>query len=290
MRCSTLSGFAGEPLAGTAATATAWLCLEQPGPWGRDALVQSHLDPELGAELSRRAAGTGVRILLIRRPGKHADTHAGGSRRVYLASTEPGASWLEQADLDAPEEALELDFEALGQGRSTAFGTPVADPLLLVCTNSKRDVCCALYGRPIATALNLWECTHTGGHRFAPTGVLLPTGHLYGRLDHELAEHVVTKGIVADRCRGRSCFTPRGRARVAGDAGRTAGAAAPGQLREVPGHLGRAGGDGDRRAGEDLPLAWAGCPGRSTSTARPASASRPSPPVTPPSTPGRSTS
>ncbi|MEU0881314.1 sucrase ferredoxin [Lentzea sp. NPDC005914] len=210
MRCSTLSEFAGEPLAGTAATATAWLCLEQPGPWGRDAIVQSHLDPELGAELQRRAAGTGVRILLIRRPGRHADTHVGGSRRLYLASTKPGASWLEQADLDSPEEALELDFTALGQGRSTAFGTPVADPLLLVCTNSKRDVCCALYGRPIATALNLWECTHTGGHRFAPTGVLLPTGHLYGRLDHQLAERVVTEGIVADRCRGRSCFTPRG--------------------------------------------------------------------------------
>ncbi|MFC3893922.1 sucrase ferredoxin [Lentzea rhizosphaerae] len=210
MRCSILSEFAGEPLAGTAATATAWLCLEQPGPWGRDALLESHLDPDLGAELQRRAAGTGVRILLIRRPGKHADDHQPATRRVYLASTKPGASWLEQADLAAPEEALELDFEALGAGRSTAFGTPVHDPLLLICTNSKRDVCCALYGRPIATALNLWECTHTGGHRFAPTGVLLPTGHLYGRLDHQLAERVLTEGIVADRCRGRSCFTPRG--------------------------------------------------------------------------------
>lgn len=210
MRCSILSDFAGEPLAGTAATATAWLCLEQPGPWGRDALLESHLDPDLGAELQRRAAGTGVRILLIRRPGKHADDHLPATRRVYLASTKPGASWLEQADLAAPEEALELDFEALGAGRSTAFGTPVRDPLLLICTNSKRDVCCALYGRPIATALNLWECTHTGGHRFAPTGVLLPTGHLYGRLDHQLAQRVLTEGIVADRCRGRSCFTPRG--------------------------------------------------------------------------------
>src|SRR5689334_25354628 len=99
MRCSTLSGFAGEPLAGTAATATAWLCLEQPGPWGRDALLESHLDPDLGAELHRRAAGTGVRILLIRRPGKHADDHQPATRRVYLASTQPGASWLEPADL-----------------------------------------------------------------------------------------------------------------------------------------------------------------------------------------------
>ncbi|WP_434444670.1 sucrase ferredoxin [Lentzea sp. E54] len=210
MRCSILSEFAGEPLAGTAATATAWLCLEQPGPWGRDALLESHLDPELGAELQRRAEGTGVRILLIRRPGKHADDHVPARRRLYLASARPGASWLEQADLATPEEALELDFAALGAGRSTAFGTPVHDPLLLICTNSKRDVCCALYGRPIATALNLWECTHTGGHRFAPTGVLLPTGHLYGRIDHQLAERVVTEGIVADRCRGRSCFTPRG--------------------------------------------------------------------------------
>ncbi|WP_329791749.1 sucrase ferredoxin [Lentzea sp. DG1S-22] len=210
MRCSTLSDFAGEPLAGTAATATAWLCLEQPGPWGRDALTESHLDPELGAELARRAAGTGVRILLIRRPGRHADDHVPATRRLYLASTKPGASWLEQADLASPEEALELDLEALGAGRSTAFGTPVHDPLLLICTNSKRDVCCALYGRPIATALRLWECTHTGGHRFAPTGVLLPTGHLYGRIDHRLAERVVTEGILADRCRGRSCFTPRG--------------------------------------------------------------------------------
>lgn len=210
MRCSILSDFAGEPLAGTAATATAWLCLEQPGPWGRNALTESHLDPELGAELQRRADGTGVRILLIRRPGRHADDHVPARRRLYLASTKPGGSWLEQADLAAPEEALELDFEALGAGRSTAFGTPVADPLLLICTNSKRDVCCALYGRPIATALHLWECTHTGGHRFAPTGVLLPTGHLYGRIDHQLAQRVVTEGIVADRCRGRSCFTPRG--------------------------------------------------------------------------------
>ncbi|MEU7478762.1 sucrase ferredoxin [Lentzea sp. NPDC042327] len=210
MRCSVLADLAGEPLAGTAATATAWLCLEQPGPWGRDALLDSHLDRELGAELHRRASGTGVRILLIRRPGRHADTGVPARRRVYLAATTPGASWLEQADVGAPEELLELDFAALGAGRSTAFGTPVHDPLLLVCTNSKRDVCCALYGRPIATALNLWECTHTGGHRFAPTGVLLPTGHLYGRLDHDLAERLTTKGVSAERCRGRSCFTPRG--------------------------------------------------------------------------------
>ncbi|GLZ28337.1 sucrase ferredoxin [Lentzea sp. NBRC 105346] len=198
-----------EPLAGTAASASAWLCLEQPGPWGRDALVESHLDPMLGAELSRRASAAGVRMLLIRRPGRHADTHEPVRRQVFLASTAPGASWLEQAVLAAPEELLELDFAALGAGRSEAFGTPVSSPLVLVCTNSKRDMCCALYGRPIASALDLWECTHTGGHRFAPTGVVLPTGYLYGRLDLDLAVRLTAGEIVADRCRGRSCWSPQ---------------------------------------------------------------------------------
>ena len=28
----------------------------------------------------------------------------------------------------------------------------------------------------------VWECSHTGGHRFAPTGVLLPYGQAFGRL------------------------------------------------------------------------------------------------------------
>ncbi|MFD1149419.1 sucrase ferredoxin, partial [Saccharothrix hoggarensis] len=221
-RCAAISASLHEPQAGTAATAAAWLCLEQPGPWGRDALTQSRLDPRLGAELARRAADTGVRVLLIRRPGRHADTHHDTSRRVYLAATTPGRAWLEQADVATPDALLDLDFAALGAGRSPGFGTPAAHPLLLVCTNSRRDVCCALRGRPLAEDLAaarpdaVWECTHTGGHRFAPTGVLLPTGYTYGRLDPELARRLLDDAarghVVTDRCRGRSTHTPHGQA------------------------------------------------------------------------------
>ena len=218
-RCSAISADLAEPQAGTAAVATAWLCLEQSGPWGRDALLDSHLDPALGAELVRRTAGTGVRVVLIRRPGRHADEHVPQRRRVYLASCRPGDTWLEQADVSSPEELLELDFAALGAGRSTGSGTPVATPLLLVCTNGRRDVCCALFGRPIAAELAarhpdaVWECTHTGGHRFAPTGVLLPSGYLYGRLDTEFGESLLTSpDVVVDRCRGRSSWSKVGQA------------------------------------------------------------------------------
>jgi hypothetical protein len=72
---------------------------------------------------------------------------------------------------------------------ASAPGAQPAEPVLLVCTNGRRDVCCALRGRPVAleaAALapqRVWESSHTGGHRFAPTGVLLPHGVALARLD-----------------------------------------------------------------------------------------------------------
>jgi hypothetical protein len=215
--CSAASEQLAEPLAGTSALAMHWLCLEQPGPWGRDALAESHLDHVISEELMRRSAGTGVRVLLIRRPGAHADTHAPRPRQVYLASTQPGATALEHATVHDPKELLDLDFAAIGAGRPAGLGTRLADPLLLVCTNGRRDVCCALLGRPIAGDLAerrgtaIWECTHIGGHRFAPTALVLPSGYSYGRLDVAAAESVLTAAargeVVLSGCRGRSTWS-----------------------------------------------------------------------------------
>ena len=62
-------------------------------------------------------------------------------------------------------------------------------PLWLVCTNGRRDRCCAEIGRPITAALAerwpeaTWETTHLGGHRFSGTLLALPSGHTLGRLD-----------------------------------------------------------------------------------------------------------
>ncbi len=217
--CSALSRALDEPFAGSAATATAWLCLEQPGPWGRDALTQSHLDTGLAGELATRAAGTGVRVVLIRRPGPHPDRHRPAPRRVYLAHTAPGTSFLRAATLADPKQLLDLDFTAAGAGSDGGLGDAPAGPLLLVCTNGRRDVCCAVAGRPVASGLAdefgdaVWECTHIGGHRFAPTALLLPTGYTYGDVNVERGRALLTEpGVITDRCRGRSTFAPAGQA------------------------------------------------------------------------------
>ncbi|MEV1063098.1 sucrase ferredoxin [Streptomyces sp. NPDC050263] len=227
--CATVSRNLGEPISGTAATARTWLLLEQPGPWGADALTSSHLDPALGRALEAAAKDTGVRIALIRRPGRHADPGMPPPvRHVYAAHTTPGGIWLHSATTTDPGRLLDLDMAALGRGEPHTFdralqGRPhTGDPLALVCTNGKRDRCCALLGRPLAAELaasgvqGAWEVTHLGGHRFSPTLLVLPHGYAYGRAEaHTVKEvlHGVQEGrIVVEGCRGSSAWERPGQA------------------------------------------------------------------------------
>ncbi|MGW8399791.1 sucrase ferredoxin [Streptomyces lydicus] len=214
--CATASREADEPLAGTAATARTWLLVEQTGPWGAKALTASHLDPALGRALEAAAKGTGVRVALIRGPGRHADRHRATRHRLFLAHTAPGRSWVRTITVADPQTALGLDFAALGAGEHGDLWEPyTGEPLVLVCTNGKRDRCCALLGRPLAAELaaagaEVWEVTHIGGHRFAPTLFVLPYGYAYGRSSLSLAADAVAAArrgrIALDHCRGRSTW------------------------------------------------------------------------------------
>lgn len=222
--CSTFSARLSEPLAGTAPVAASWLAVEQPGPWGARALTESHLDQDLGAQLGQRAEGTGVRIALIRRVGHHALTGADAPRRVLICDTRPGTAAVRSFTVTDPRELLDLDLSALGSGRLEA-GEPHPDPLLLVCTNGKRDRCCASLGRSLALELTesgalpgaeVWEADHLGGHRFAPTALVLPTGYVYGRLDAATATAAVDAAargrVAAEHARGRSTWSRPGQA------------------------------------------------------------------------------
>jgi hypothetical protein len=227
-RCATVSRSLEEPVSGTAATATTWLLLEQPGPWGAKALASSHLDPALGRALEAAAEGTGVRIALIRRPGRHADLGRTAMRQVYAAHTVPGNTWLRSATTCDPEQLRALDFAALGAGDHRSFDVALRaqaypdGPLALVCTNGKRDRCCALLGRPLAAELaasgvrGTWEVTHLGGHRFSPTVLVLPYGYAYGRAEaHAVKEvlHGAREGrVVVEGCRGCSAWERPGQA------------------------------------------------------------------------------
>lgn len=213
--CSALSAL-DEPLPGTAATAPGYVCLEFPSGWGRDVLDGTALGPELAAELSARADAAGVRFMFIRRPGRDV---VRATRTVLLARTEPGATWCERLEITHPAELLDIVPQVVA-GPALGLGTPVDAPVVLVCAHGKRDQCCAVLGRPVAAALAaefgdaVWECSHTGGHRFAPSMILLPTGYTYGRLDAAQSADAVraaTAGrVYLPGLRGRSTWDASG--------------------------------------------------------------------------------
>jgi Sucrase/ferredoxin-like len=184
-RCSVASRRSGEPLAGTAPTETAYLFVEYAGAWGRQALAESRLPEEVRELL---AGVPGVRIQLIRRHGGI----SGPGVRIFTALVTGTGVRVETAVLDDIAGLHDLDLATLAAGGSLGL-TPYDGDLLLVCTNGRRDLCCAELGRPVTAALAArwpeatWETNHLGGHRFAATLLALPSGVTLGRLDHESA-------------------------------------------------------------------------------------------------------
>ncbi len=220
-RCSVRALARGDSAVATASPVQRWLLIEQPGPWGRDALTESRFDREVAAPLARRARAENVRLLLVRRPGgRLADS---GHRWAYADSRrgQEGLWWSVRTS----------DADLLSAPWDGSVGEPTSRPTYLVCTHGGHDACCALRGRPLARALpapDVWECSHLGGDRFAANVVVLPHGFYYGQVPGDGGE------LVRAHERGQVALTwLRGRAGVAAP-----GQAAQHYAREALGLLG----------------------------------------------------
>lgn len=210
-RCAAASVARDDDLAGTASTVRSFLLVEHAGSWGVDALRDARLPEGLGDHLARSGRSAGVRVLLVRRPGRRAEQ---AGVRVFAARAAGADSWLEAGTLGTVDDVRGLDLAALGGGRSLGLD-PFDDPLLAVCTHGRHDACCAERGRPVALALArsrhaeaVWECSHIGGDRFAGNLLVLPRGLYYGRVDPdaalEVADAAVDGRVSLDHLRGRS--------------------------------------------------------------------------------------
>jgi hypothetical protein len=206
-RCSVQALARGDSMVATASLAQRWVLIEQPGPWGRDALAQSRLDAAVAPLLARRSRAENVRLLLIRRPD---DRLTDSGRRWAYVDSRPGHEglwWSVRAD----------DADLLDVPWDGSVGEPATGPVYLVCTHGGHDACCALRGRPLARSLpapgpaDVWECSHLGGDRFAANVVVLPHGYYYGQVPGAGADLVQahTHGRVAlPWLRGRAGLAP----------------------------------------------------------------------------------
>ncbi len=79
---------------------------------------------------------------------------------------------------------------------------------LLVCTHGNHDVSCGRFGYPLYrtlkqdyadTKISVWQCSHFGGHQFAPTLLDMPEGRYWGHLEPEILDLLIYRqGSVAD--------------------------------------------------------------------------------------------
>lgn len=207
--CAAVRAALAEPLVASAPErALSWLLVEHPGPWPSDELP-GDLPAEAAAVLDA-ATEAGIRPQLVRRvAARRRDVST-----VVVASCRPESRWVERRTLTDLRELTDLDLTALGEGRRPGFGSVAADPLVLVCTHGRRDVCCARLGRPLAVLLDaqlsglVWETTHVGGDRFAPNVVTLPDGSYHGGVTPAdvpaLAEALIAGQVLLPRLRGRA--------------------------------------------------------------------------------------
>lgn len=189
----------------------AWLLIEHPGPWPHEPADAEF--PEPVRVLVAQAVERGVRVQLIRWPGRREAPGPGRPRTVLAGWTAGADPWLRRGSVSAAQRPP-VDLDALCAGTEVAFGEPVSGPAFLVCAHGRRNVCCARFGGPLVQALGarfpgqVWETTHVGGHRFAANLVILPHGLYYGPVDVETASAAIeayTGGaVVPGRYRGRA--------------------------------------------------------------------------------------
>lgn len=185
------SSAADEPLFGSGTQAKTWLLLEFDTPWQEKAIEQADLPASIKQRLiAFQEERDGGRVQFIRGQG---DIQK--EPRLFLARADQSDRPLQRLHLSDYQDLLRLDFDALLN--QPVPETQQVEPILIVCTNGMRDVCCARNGTDAFQALaelapdRVFQTTHLGGHRFAANGLWLPYSINYGRLHQSQASDLL---------------------------------------------------------------------------------------------------
>ncbi|MBV9660235.1 MAG: hypothetical protein JO337_03670 [Acidimicrobiales bacterium] len=191
VRCSAWARAEALDPIGSVGSYEGFVLAEVPLPWPHDV----GLVPELSG-LAAVAAENRLRLQALV-PKVRSD-----ERRLILHSRPVGqGDWFDgfrrhAGIVSGPD--LAANFAALEQSAEE----PGRD--LLVCTHGRRDVCCGSAGTVLAQqltsdewspGLTLWRTSHTGGHRFAPTFLMLPEATGWAFADPDLARLIAERSV-----------------------------------------------------------------------------------------------
>lgn len=203
--CSDAARLRGDDNIATAARVDVWILVELPITWGAEPIVDAAIPDPVRAALKHASATIHrSRVVFIRKR-----VECVGPTRVYIVRTNAGVTTL---DLPSLDDVAAVDFISLAERVE-----PSTRPLVLVCTHGQHDSCCGRRGYPLYDALrqreelDVWQCSHIGGDRFAANAVILPWGIYYGPVEPRdagaLADTLLREELYLPAYRGRSSLS-----------------------------------------------------------------------------------
>ena len=193
-----------EPV-GTAQPSAGFILVERPLPWARDVAEDPVLAPAVEAGLKNAGGPIRPYAVVPRGAGSGPATTPEGSVLItnYHRAGPSPAPYVQRTfcvdEIEVAQLALTL---ARGEEPGMAPQGAMADRELLICTHGSRDRCCGRLGTILhRSASTRWpdvavrRVSHTGGHRFAPTAILLPSGTVWGHLDDEVLDAIVNRSV-----------------------------------------------------------------------------------------------
>jgi hypothetical protein len=207
LRCSAWARQEGLDPVGSAGSYDGYLLVEVPLPWPRDVGEI----PAISA-ISDLVSRSRVRVQAL-----VPKDNASGDRRVIAYTSRRRAAG--HRGFSRTEVSIAKDDD-LRDAVSDLLAARAADDDdrrdLLVCTHGRRDACCGSLGidlvasltDPLPSDVSVWRTSHTGGHRFAPTFIVLPEATLWAYADTDLVDSVLSRSgdvaSVVGRYRGCS--------------------------------------------------------------------------------------
>lgn len=212
--CSLVSLTVEDQIFATVKQTEVYLLLEYSGAWGQKALKESKISEEVKSHLNETLERIPrSKLLLMKTPPGYREE--GVTFHIIRASeVDPlDFSFL----LEDYQDLLSLDTERILSSPEEYASHRRVEPFFTVCTNGRRDLCCAKWGSPFFQAMedavgsDVWRSTHVGGHRLAANSIAFPYGIVYGRMRPEHVQDYIQSirngEIFLDNYRGRSCYS-----------------------------------------------------------------------------------
>lgn len=189
--CSAASRYFKEQLNGTAANSAAFILIEYNNPFPAK-INEANVDKDWLKKVQQLAKAYKGKVLLVRTK----TSNIKDCKISFIDCTRFSYFTISTTT----DQYTSVDIAAHISSPETIW---LNDPFFLVCTNGKKDKCCAKFGLPVFkffesfnTDVPVWESSHVGGDRFAANVVAMPYGIYYGHVAVEDVGHILVRTLL----------------------------------------------------------------------------------------------